>query len=299
MAIQHILVPSDFSDSAKRALGHAFAVAKLHQARITILHVVTVFDDDPYNPEKSFPDVGEYYNHLEKRAGDHFKSALSSTPTTDIPVDTVIQRGFSPHEEILTYAAHHNVDFIAMGTHGRKPLARFFMGSVAEKVVHHAECPVLTVRFSEESSLTKIPSYERILVPTDFSEQSRNAIELAVHLLPESGTVDLLHVVEDSIHPSYFATDGDTLLDVLPNIREKSNELLQNFATDLIPDRLQTHLVIQEGRISQTILDYAEENPVDVIAMGTHGLNVLSQIFIGSQTNRVLRKAACPVITIK
>ncbi len=298
MAIQHILVPSDFSNSAKHALAHAFAIARLFNARITLLHVITVFNDDPYNPEQSFPDLQEYYQQVEQRAKSQFKATLPKEAET-VHVDTVVQRGFSPYEEILSYAANNGVDLIAMGTHGRKPLAHFFLGSVAEKVVHRAECPVLTVRISEDQEIVDIPSYKRILVPTDFSEQSTKALKLAVHLLPEACEIDLMHVVEDPIQPTDFITEGDTFLNIMPQIKDRSQEILQHLAEKFVPKSLQTHLMVKEGRIAPTILDYAEDNSVDAIVMGTHGTNALSQFFIGSQANRVIRNAACPVITIK
>ena len=298
MAINHILVPSDFSNSAKQALAHAFSVAQLFDARITLLHVVTVFDDDPYNPEKSFPDVQEYYDHLEQRAATQFKDTISKG-TPDIEVNSVVQRGFSPYEEILAFAANNEVGFIAMGTHGRKPLARFLLGSVTEKVIHHADCPVLTVRISEDQTVSEIPKYNHLLVPTDFSDQSKRALELAVQLLSNSGTLDILHVVEDTIHPSYLATDGDPILNVMPQIKDRSEEILQEMANKFVPKSIQTHLMVKEGRIAQTILEHEEANPIDAIVMGTHGANAISQIFMGSQANRVVRKASCPVITIK
>ena len=298
MAINHILVPSDFSNSAQQALAYAFSVAQLFNSRITLLHVVTVFDDDPYNPEQSFPDVQQYYEHLEQRAESQFNDTLAEG-TSNIQVDTVVQRGFSPYEEILAYAKNNQVDLVAMGTHGRKPIARFLLGSVTEKVIHQAECPVLTVRISENQDIVDIPTFNRILVPTDFSDQSKNALKLAITLLPESGMLDVLHVVEDTIHPSYFATDGDTLLSVMPQIKDRSEEILQEIVNKFVPKSIQTHLMVKEGRIAQTILEHAEKNSVDAIVMGTHGTNALSQIFMGSQANRVVRKALCPVMTIK
>ncbi len=297
MNIKHILVPSDFSITAKHALANALSIAAMHKARITLLHVVTIYNDDPYAAEQPFPDLDDYYQKMEKRAGDYFQKTISEYALKDLTIDYVVRRGFSPYEEILTYAAEENVDLIAMGTHSRKSLARFFLGSVAENIVHHAEYPVLTVRI--EDSTISLPVYKRILVPTDFFEQSHRALQLALSFLSDDSVIDILHVVEDVIHPAYFMAEGETIFDVMPHIKDKSEETMAKMAAELIPEHVKRNLVIKEGKIAQTIIEHAEENSIDLIVMGTHSMNALTQLLIGSQANKVIRKAPCPVITVK
>ena len=297
MTIKHILVPSDFSLTAKHALANALTIAGMHKAKITLLHVVTVYNDDPNNTEQPFPDLDDYYRKMEKRAGDYFEKTLSEDALKDADISYVVRRGFSPYEEILAYAAESGVDLIAMGTHSRKSLARFFLGSVAENIVHHADCPVLTVRI--EDGKVSPPLYHRILVPTDFFEQSYRALQLAMSFLPDDGVIDILHVVEDVIHPAYFTAEGETIFDVMPHIKDKSEETMANMAAELVPENIKRNLVIKEGKIAQTIIEHAEENDIDLIVMGTHSMNALTQFLIGSQANKVIRKASCPVITIK
>ncbi|MBN1464433.1 universal stress protein [candidate division KSB1 bacterium] len=297
MEIKNILVPSDFSDTARHALANALAIAAMHQARITLLHVVTVYDDDPYNPSQTFPDLDDYYDHLEERAGAQFAETISRNELKHIPIEYVIRRGFSPHEEILTYLSEKEIDFIALGTHSRKPLARFFLGSVAENIVHHASCPVLTVRIDDGDA--RVPVYKNILVPTDFSEQSKRALTLATSLLQPDGALYVLHVVEEALQPAYFTVEGDAILQIMPKIRERSQAMLDDMIKECVPATVRAEALVKEGRISTTIVEFAEEKQCDLIAMGTHGMNALGQIIIGSQANRVIRKAACPVVTIK
>jgi len=297
MDIDHILVPSDFSDTAQQALANALYIALTQNAKITLLHIVTVFDDDPYNTKQPFPDLKEFYEHLEKMAGDHLRETLSSDALQDVQVEYAIRRGFSPYEEILSFAADKDVDLIALGTHGRKPIARFFLGSVAENIVHHAECPVLTVRMDEKEF--KVPSYENVLVPIDFSDQSIKALELATKIVRPEGTLNVLHIVEDAIHPAYFGIGENTFLEFLPEIKDKANDMLGHLIKEKVPDSIQANIVIKEGQVAATIMDYTEQQDFDLIIMGTHGTNTLGQIIIGSHAGRVLRKASCPVITIK
>ena len=297
MHIKHILVPSDFSDTAQQALINALYIASRHRAKITLLHIVTVFDDDPYNPKQVFPDLKKFYHHLEERAGDHFQETLSSNKLEDVHVEYAVRRGFSPYEEILAFAADQNVDLISLGTHGRKPIARFFLGSVAENIVHHAKCPVLTAKMQEREA--HVPSYERILVPIDFSDQSIKALELACQLLAQDGVLYVLHVVEDAIHPAYFGVGENTFMQILPDIKEKAKKRLSDVMKEKVPDAVQANIYVKEGQVAATIIEYADQHAFDLIVMGTHGMNTLGQIIIGSHANRVLRKASCPVITIK
>lgn len=89
------------------------------------------------------------------------------------------------------------------------------------------------------------------------------------------------------------------MINILPNARENAGQALEKIIAESAPKRQQLHPIIVEGRISSSILDCAERGGCDLIVMGTHGLNALRQFFIGSQANRVIRRASCPVITIK
>lgn len=297
--IKHILVPSDFSDTARQALAHAISLAHRYNAKITLLHVVTIFDDDPYNPKQTFPDLDDYYDHIQRRAGEKIKSTISKKIIENLQIEYMVLRGFSPYEEILSFAADNNVDLITMGTHGRNRLASFFLGSVAEKVVRHATCPVLTTKISSEK-IKSLPTYNRLLVPTDFSDQSRRALQFAASLLDgQQGNIDILHVIEDVIHPAYYNSEKGSIFELVPDLKEKTKKSLQEITDELLPKDKMGRVVVQEGKIAQTITDYCDNEKIDMIVMGTHGMNFISQFLIGSVANRVLRNVACPVITIK
>ncbi|MDZ7723413.1 MAG: universal stress protein [candidate division KSB1 bacterium] len=295
--IKHILVPSDFSQHAEQAALHAMAVASRFGAKITFLHIVTVYDNDPNAPQDFFPDIENFYKQLETRADEKFQQTIATYVQQGLQTERVIQRGFSPYEEILTYAEEHAVDLIAMGTHGRKSFAHFLMGSVTEKIVHHAACPVLCTHIDEQEP-QPIKPYERILVPVDFSEQSKRALRAAKLLLAENGRLDLLHVIEDHIHPAYYTSETHSLLEFLPNLHERAESSIQRMVQDYASD-IKTEITIADGHIAKAITNFVPEHNSDLIVMGTHGLNALEQIFIGSVANKVIRKASCPVMTVK
>ena len=144
--ITKILVPVDLSPHAERAFGYATGVARRFGAQVTLLHVVEdPFATGAWGPETYVPNAGELLR--EQIAG----AERQLTPWKDRPaaqglaVTTAVITG-RPAQSIIDYAASEGCDLIVMGTHGRTGLSHAVMGSVAERVVRKARCPVLTVR---------------------------------------------------------------------------------------------------------------------------------------------------------
>jgi nucleotide-binding universal stress UspA family protein len=145
MTVTRILVPVDFSDQSTRALDCAKTLAEKFGAA---LHVLTVVPD-PYvlpNPGPWYVPLPEDYTAgLRRDAESHLRDLLSAAERTSLRAETVVFFG-NPAAEILDYVRRASVDLIVMGTHGRGGVAHAVLGSVAEKVVRAAPCPVLTVR---------------------------------------------------------------------------------------------------------------------------------------------------------
>jgi nucleotide-binding universal stress UspA family protein len=142
IALKTILIPTDFSEPSANALKYARAFAENFKASIHLLHVLelTAF----YGWEA--PVIAR--EDLERGALNQLEHLITETEKEQSCVLPVLRTG-SPFVEIVRYAREANVDLIVMGTHGRGPIAHMLMGSVAEKVVRKAPCPVLTVRHPE------------------------------------------------------------------------------------------------------------------------------------------------------
>jgi nucleotide-binding universal stress UspA family protein len=166
MAFTHVLVPTDFSEAANQALGYALEEATLHRAKVTLLHVLALHaDTDVYyvtgSPEP--PPQGS----VDPTGGGRVSASPLSEPTvvrTDPSEEALTQlqdlipaacRGTwdvalavgHPADAVVRVARERNIDLIVMGTHGRTGLQHVLLGSVTEKVVRLAPCPVLTVRY--------------------------------------------------------------------------------------------------------------------------------------------------------
>jgi nucleotide-binding universal stress UspA family protein len=146
IALSHILVPHDFSETSAAAASYAMALARNSHARITFLHVG--------NSAQAAFDV-EFPIGLEDAREDAIRERLLKIVTPQEQIELAPQfvvRPGTPATEIVKYAEEHDVDLIVMGTHGRGFVGHVVMGSVAEKVVRTAPCPVVTLRNPHRAS---------------------------------------------------------------------------------------------------------------------------------------------------
>jgi universal stress protein A len=135
LEVKRILLPTDFSEASRRALPHGLELARRLEAELVLAHIRTPYSDDPNRPEYHFLDEGKYNAFVEKeleKASNHIGSQYR--------VATVIGRNVSAAAGNSGGGVGDESDriLIVMGTHGRSALGRFFLGSVAEKVVRHA-----------------------------------------------------------------------------------------------------------------------------------------------------------------
>ena len=143
MTVQHILVPTDFSEYADDALDYAIELAKALQARLTFLHVIHL-------TPMTMGEIGTsglvpYLEDIETDAQQRMEVLLNRVHQAGLEGDTSIVQGI-PFQAIVDMAGNKDVDMIVMGTHGRTGLTHVLMGSVAERVVRLAPCPVLVTR---------------------------------------------------------------------------------------------------------------------------------------------------------
>jgi universal stress protein A len=143
MDIRHILAPTDFSDYSKKALSDAFELAQIFGAKLSLLHVL---EPSPYLGEFTLPTMGEdLLSDLERQARAALARVLPEAQNVQIEVTRSVVMG-SPSLKIVETAEAEHVDLIVMATHGRTGLSHLLIGSVAERVVRTAPCPVLTIR---------------------------------------------------------------------------------------------------------------------------------------------------------
>ncbi len=142
-AFQHILLATDFSETAACATELALLMARTFNASLDVLHVLET--EIPLAADGVIYLPLNYYEELEKQAAEKLEAVIPRSDRDKLSVTLVLRKG-APFVEIVRYARDQKMDLIVLGTHGRGALAHVIMGNVAERVVRKASCPVLTVR---------------------------------------------------------------------------------------------------------------------------------------------------------
>ena len=298
LTLNRILFPTDFSPGSERALDTALALAQEFDAELHMLHAVVLHSDDPNDPAHHFPDPEDIRQRLERTADRRMESGIAARAAGGLRIQQSQRRGLSVAPTILEHALEFDPDLIVMSTHGRRGLENVLLGSVTEEVVRFADCPVLTVRSGEEAS--SFPSTAPILVPVDFSEHSRQALTLARDIASTFGSsVCALHVFERPIHPEIYL--GGMPLDS-PDFRTVEGSLreaLATFVAETPGPEVPASLHVVEGRAVPAILDFVQDQGAGLVVIATHGLTGLAHVLLGSVSEKVVRRATCPVLSVK
>ena len=297
IAIHRIVCPVDFSEASRAALDHAGALARWYEARLVVLHVVplvptTLTFPPAISAATLMPIEPEVFREELRR--------FAAPAAEETPTDLAVSSG-DPARTILEQARTSEADLLVLGTHGRAGFERLVLGSVAEKVLRRATCPVLTVPPSvADRPPASRPPYRRILCPVDFSATSDRALRYAFSLAEEAkARLAVLHVLE--WFPEHEVREHRHF-DV-PEYRRFLEEDARHRLAKAIPEDVRTWCEPVEkvacGKAYREILRVAADESSDAIVMGVHGRGALDQLLFGSTTNHVVRQAACPVLTVR
>ncbi len=143
-AIKKLLVPTDFSDLSAEAIRYAMSLTEMYGAELVLMHIV---DDAPVLALHTMELTSEYVmDDTTKAAERHLDEFIRAHDVRNHYGLTLVVRRGNPFDEITRYAHEEAIDLVVMATHGRTGLAHVLLGSVAEKVVQHADVPVLIVK---------------------------------------------------------------------------------------------------------------------------------------------------------
>ncbi len=291
---KRIMVPLDGSKLSENALAPAVALARASQAELILLsvpimkHVMVMPEYSGYAtllPEQSLEDsryaLREYLEHLrDKRLDDELIVHIEVVDGDEASV--IVDRAFA-----------ETVDLIVMATHGRSGLSRWMMGSVTEKVLQQAHCPVFVVRNDKP--------IERILITLDGSAASEAALEPGLVLAQAlAADATLLQVQSGQDYVSPQEVDrldtvekglGMRLQDSVYYAAEAYLDYLKTRYEVMLDEPLETAVI--DGPPARRIIQFIEDNEMDLVVMATHGRTGLKRWLYGSVTEKVLRGAAC------
>ena len=300
MSFKNILFPTDFTPHARSALKYAAAFAREGRGRVIVFSVQT--GKVPANlmtlPERILRDQEKNWL-LQLRS--QVQDVLQDELCRGLEIEPVIVEG-EPGPEIAKAARDDDIDLVTVVTHGRRGLARALFGSTAEEIIAEAPCPVLTIRppqhdfVHHRGSVTEI-RLNRILLATNFRPSSIPPAKVAHELAETSGAeLHAVYVIGDYFEQiSVMFPEGG--ISALTRMRGEVKQRMQAFAQEG-DGRVKTH--VAEGRPYAEIVRLAAEIDADLIVIGT---TVHASLFggapgLGSEIERVVRNAPCPVLCV-
>jgi len=223
-------------------------------------------------------------------------------------VETILLTGY-PAEQIIQYATTHQPDLLVLGAKGLRGTIRILLGGVAQQVVQYANCPVLIVRAPHTEA-------KRVLLATDGSEYDQYALQ---HLnscpLPKNAAVTAVHVLPPEMTPELLLRSWPYGIDVLPPVlsteieeslierteeeKKLGDEILRNTREELAKLGIEAKVILRRGDAATEILEYAHEENIDLIIVGSRGLNQIRSWFLGSVSSKITHYSECSVMVVK
>jgi nucleotide-binding universal stress UspA family protein len=289
--IERILCPIDFSEFSVTAYDYAQSLAWHYKATLFLQHVIDSLT--PFYPYHAFPDAyNEICRKLRSDAEQQLQEFAKTHSWRGIQPRCNVEDGVAT-DLILRLAEAEAVNLIVIGTHGLRGLDHLTLGSVTEKVLRKARCPVLAVRkpahvFAPPGGEPDLVQLHRILYCTDFSDNSEQAFLHAVSLAAEyKAELTSLHVLED------VSDSAD-----IENETAKVIERLEKRISPETRKECMTKAVVRIGRAYQQIIELALESRTDLVIMGVRGRHAVDLAVFGSTTYRVVQSGPCPVLVV-
>jgi nucleotide-binding universal stress UspA family protein len=302
LAVNNILCPVDFSEFSLKAFNYAACLARHFRSRLFLQHSVQL--SSGYLGGWEPMAIQEMVRTEVHRAGAEMRR-LAAVARLHLPeVLMHVDGKGTPQDCILKSIAENRIDLVVMGTHGRKGFNRLVLGSVTERLVHEAVCPVLVIcrparDFVAPEELQ--PCHLRtILMATDFSPNSDRALAHALKWASEwSGKVILFHAVEE------VPPDTQGVVDLFPEYNPffekqlvEAWEVIQKQVPPAEHRNCEISYEVRHGNPKEQILQVAEQQNADLIVMGSRGLGE-SKITWGSTISGVVRDGRFPVLAVR
>jgi nucleotide-binding universal stress UspA family protein len=294
--VTHVLLPTDFSPSSAPAFRYAVEWAKTFGAQLTLLHVHSL------QPGLDI-DAGvaqQFLDEQRKVARGELETLLAEARQQVPSVSMELLAGL-PSECICEVAREKQCDLIMMGTHGWTGFNRVLFGSVAERVIQRAPCPVLSIPHRESADVSAMHPLQilprQVVLPLEFSDCSMDAYEYAVQIAKWfDAPLTLVHAIE----PLSYSLDF-TLTHPLQEKtnRDKVEKRLADLTAVLSEQGLSARYELLDKPTVDGILETSAIQQADLIVMGSHGRKGLTRMILGSTAYKVLEQSPYPILTVK
>src|SRR5260370_6743840 len=288
-----VLCAGEFSEFSVSAYRHALSLAEHYQAKLVAQHIVELWRHPAADFAASAGLYEEYSQALRESGKKQLQEFVENHTHDEIQPEPVVQVGVAA-DSILSFAQLQKADVIVMGTHGRRGFDRLMLGSVTDRVMRRAPCPVLAASKPHDSAAAgkewgHVHHLSRILFCADFSENSERALKYAVSATAEyDAELTLLHVLEGVPTPAKT---------------EEAMAVASEQPDKPIPPEGRKTLHTQAGvgiwKTDEQSLQLALEAQIDLVTMGVRGRGALDVAVFGSTTYRVMQLGSCPVLAVR
>lgn len=281
--MKSIMLATDFSERSDRALRRATLLAEQSGAALRIVHVV---DDD--QPRR----IVDLKMELAKSLLRDLRATVTRVDGVDCTTQVVLA---APHSGLVNSVTEVQPDLLVIGPHRRQALRDVFVGTTAERTIRSVECPVLMV------NSPPVGPYRRALLTTDFSDESRHAVNVfATSGLALRIRVAILHVFNvPELHLALSHMMGpEDKATIIADERKIAARDLSEFVESTEKVTAERILCHAKRKPAQEILSVAKTESIDLIVVGTHSKGGLTRFFLGSVAEEILRAASCDVLAV-
>jgi nucleotide-binding universal stress UspA family protein len=258
--------------------------AQTFKAELKVLHVLE------FHPGTVDPQLDPYLIDLRVQTREAIRMQLAEYVLLHIPTDLPVTYEFCegyPAEQIEAMAAKWGADLVVLGTHGRRGLGRFLLGSVAEQTLRLARHPTLIVREHQPPGASEagVPPIGQILCPVNYSEVAHSAFEHAAAITQRfAARLTAVFAVEEE-HPTS------------ENLRN-AEEHLRNWLPAASMAQCWIQAVVRYGDAAEQVIHLARETAADLVVLGAQHRRFADTTVLGVTTERITRHAPCPVLVV-
>jgi len=296
MQFKRIVCATDFSDFSNRTVNYGLALAKEFESEIYVCHVIDLSSVAIYGEFQLDP-VG-LQERIMKDASDQLAELIGKAHKAWEPLITVGHAA----DEIARIVEEKDIDLVITATRGRSGLKRLILGSVTERLMRTLTCPLLVIHSPGKAFATSSDQevkIESILVGCDFSPDSDVAFGYGLSLAQEfESELHLTHVIETSIYQELHKTESHVEGEIQQEIHDRLLQKLQDMVPEEARNWCKPRTSLIQGHPYEEIVNYAEEQNIGMIVLGTRGHGLVKSLLIGSTTDRVVRRAPCPVLSV-
>lgn len=296
--IKTIAVATDLSEKSAFILEKAAKLAELTQSKLTILHVIQKKTSDKFIdkllaehlPRSLWLSTEEYLENL-------LQEKIYGLASYKLDINKALIYEGKPAKKILQYVRKNKVDLLIMGAHGDLSVREYFVGTTAEHIANKIACPTLIIK----NKIDKFPS--KILVATDFSDASKNALNFLIQLFPNSKP-QLIHVgdyeYQDLLEreKKEERISKDKLVKIKKAIYLYLDAKMKKFIKGYSNKLAKRPYYILMGNAGEVIVNEAHKKNKDLIVMGTQGHGRLHYLFLGSVANSVLIETDTDILLV-